>query len=331
VLSIFSRAILPGLALCAGLALASRPAAAQLPDSAPAAARTGPRVLNGRVLKKGVPVAGASVTLHRVTSAASGPVSTVASADDGGFRFTLPPADTGFSVFFTTVDYLTVRYFGPPVHTDEAGAGYQVAVYDTTSSLPGAVKTARRDVVLMPQNDGGWEVDEVIRVRNTGDLSLVASPGSHTWEFQLPTSAVDFEAGEGDVAPDQLRLVGDRVFLLASLVPGDREIFVRYRLPAGAESAITLPDGVDTMNVFVRQPSPEITVAPLVARPPVAVEGENFLQFSGTNLQPGTKLALAWVSPTRFPISPVTAGIGAAVLLLALGTAAAVRNRNLSV
>src|SRR5690606_9720451 len=136
-----------------------------------------------------------------------------------------------------------------------------------------------------PQNGGGWEVDEVLRVRNTSDRSLVPGPGKSSWEFQLPAAAIDFEAGEGDVAPDQIRRVGDRVFLLASLVPGDREVFVRYRLPASADlDSIGLTDGVDTMNVFVRQPAPKVTIAPLAAKPPVTVQGESFLQFTGTDL-----------------------------------------------
>jgi hypothetical protein len=315
-----------GLALCAGLAtvrdlVAAPPAAAQEPGS---------RVLVGHVLKAGAPMAGVPVTLHRVTSSASGPLATQTSGPDGGFRFTLPPADTGFAVFFTTADYLSVRYFGPPVHQDEATSGYEVAVHDTTSSLPGALKTVRRDLVLLPQTDGGWEVDEIVRVRNASDRTLVPRAGQGTWDFQLPEGATDFQTGEGDVTPDQLRLVGDRVFLVTSLVPGDRDVYVRYRLPAGhSSSAITLRDGADTVNVFVQQPSPEVTAAPLVARPPVTVEGEKFLQFSGTSVAPGTRVAIRWKAPAHLPFSPVVAGIGAAVLILAVGTAAAVRNRDL--
>jgi hypothetical protein len=275
-------------------------------------------------------MAGVPVTLHRVTSTASGPVATRTSGADGSFRFTLPPADTGFAVFFTTADYLSVRYFGPPVHRDETTTGYQVEVHDTTSSLPGALKTVRRDLVLLPQTDGGWEVDEVVRVLNTSDRTLVPRPGQGAWDFHLPEGAVDFETGEGDITPDQLRVVGDRVFLVSSLVPGDRDIYVRYRLPAGrSSSAIPLQDGADTVNVFVQQPSPDVTVAPLVARPPVTVQGEKFLQFSGTSVAPGTKLALHWSAPAHLPFSPVVAGIGAAVLLLAVGTAAAVLNLDL--
>jgi hypothetical protein len=319
VLFIRSRAFALGLALCAGLSLV-------LPSLA--TAQAGERVLTGHVVRKDTAVPGAHVTLHRVTAAASGPVATATSAADGEFRFVLPPADTGFAVFFTTVDYLSVRYFGPPVHRDEAATDYRVAVYDTTSSLPGAVRTARRDLVLLPQTDGSWEVDEILRVRNSADRTLVPHPGTPAWAFQLPTGAVDFETGEGDVAADQLRLVGDRVFLVTSVTPGDREVVVRYRLPAGVDaSSIALEDGADTMNLFIRQPAPAFTAAPLIARPPVTVEGESFLQFSGTALKPGTTLALRWKAPAKLPVSPVVAGIGAALILLALGTAAAIRNR----
>jgi hypothetical protein len=313
---------IPRLALFAGLALHS---AAPLP-----AQSTTPRVLQGRVVKHGEPVGGAEVTLHRVTRSASGPMARRTSGSDGGFRFELPPAQdtSGFTVYFTTAEYEGVRYFGAPLHAGDPVGPYQLQVYDTTSSLADSVLTARRDAVFVPGNDGGWEVNEVMRIANLAGRTLVPRDGIRSWELPLPAGATDFEAGEGEVAPDQLRLVGDRVLLLAPLVPGQHEIFLRYRLTAGAE-ATTLPlsGRTDTLNLYVRQPAPRVTVEGLESTRSVEVQGESFIQYGGTDLPATTRISLSFAASGGVPLNPVYAGVGAAVLLLLLGTWVALRQR----
>jgi hypothetical protein len=292
--------------------------------AAPAPAQSGApeaRVLQGRVVKHGEPVAGAEVTLHRVTSSASGPVSEQRSAPDGSFRFVLPPVDTaGFTVFFTTAEYRAVRYFGAPLHEGEPPEGYAVQVYDTTSSLPDSVVLARRDAVLIPGNDGGWEVNEIVRVRNVAGRTLVPRDGIRSWELRLPANAREFEAGEGEVAPEQIRLVGDRVVLLSPLVPGEHELFFRYTLPAGTDSAaFPLAGPVDTLNLYVRQPAPRVTVQGLANTRSVTVQGERFIQYGATGLPASSRISLAFDDAGGPPVSPVAAGVGAAVVLLLLG------------
>lgn len=306
-----------GLALCAGLSF--------VPGSI---AQQAPRVLSGRVVKGGQTVAGAAVTLHRVTGQASGPVATGTSDARGTFRFPLEAADTGFAVFFATVEHQSVRYFGPPVHRDQEPADYAVEVFDTTSVTPGALQHTRRDVVLIPQTDGGWEVNEVLRIRNPGRRTLVPGKEIATLELRLPEGATDFEAGEGDIPPEQVKAMGTRVFLLTSFTPGIRELFLRYRLPPGLSSAkLPVRAATDTINVYVRQPSPQVRVAGLKTTKTLEVQGEKFVQYGATDVAVGESVGLEWTGPSSGPVSPVAGGVAAALLLLGVGSWAAYRNR----
>jgi len=285
--------------------------------------------LVGRVLKEGTPIGGAVVTLHQVTPRSSGVVSRQETAAEGRFRFALPPRDTSrFTVFFTTVDYQSVRYFGMPVHPGEVTPDYTVEVFDTTSSLPGAISLARRDLILLPEAEGGWTVNEVVRIVNRGRKTLVSSRGMPTWQFPIPDGAVEFQAGEGEGDASGVQLMGSRVLVTGSLIPGARELLLRYRLPASLKRAdLPLPTAADTLNVFVRQPSPEVTVAGLASTRTVEFENERFVQYGGTALRTGTVVRIAW---TRggLPVHPALAGVAAALLVLAAGSWAAYRNRN---
>jgi hypothetical protein len=323
------RAVLVAAALSLGLAPPSPSsltvAAAQ---SAPGAGDS-LEVLRGRVVKDGAPVAGVAITLHRVTPTVSGELETRSTGADGGFEFRLPRADTAsFSVFFATAEYQAVRYFGRPLHPDEVAGDYLVEVHDTATVLTEPVRIARRDVVLIPEQAGGWEVNEIVRIRNPSSQTLVSRSGMPAWEFRIPAAAVDFEAGEGEVLADEVRRMGDRVFLLTPLIPGERELFLRYRIP-GSERRIALPSdsGVDTINVFVRQPSPVVTVEGLQTTEVLTAGQERFLRYGGADFEPGSAVSLAWKASATPPISPNAAAVGVTVLVLLFGLAFARRSR----
>ncbi|HEX6068856.1 MAG TPA: hypothetical protein VFZ18_03515, partial [Longimicrobiaceae bacterium] len=234
---------LRGAAACA--------AAALLMVSSAWAQTDAERSLEGTVRLGDQPVPSVPVTLHRVTPNESGPLGQQVSGADGSFRFALPPTDTAdFEVFFATAEYATVRYFGEPIHRGAAVVDYAVEVYDTASALPGAIRVARRDVVLLPEAQGGWEANEIIRLHNGADRTLVSAGGMPTWEMMLPPGITDFQAGEGDLTAAEVSRMGDRVLVLAPLIPGDRELFLRYRIPESLELAVLeIGAPTDTMNV----------------------------------------------------------------------------------
>ncbi|MBW3627814.1 MAG: hypothetical protein KY464_00830 [Gemmatimonadetes bacterium] len=285
--------------------------------------------LVGRVVKENTPVPQVEVSLHQVTAQRSGMIARAPSAADGSFSFVLPPSDSaGFNVFFVTVEHQGVRYFGAPVHRGEVPAGYSVAVFDTTSSLPGAVRIARRGVILFPETDGSWSANELIRVVNTARKTLVPAGGAPVWEFPLPEGATEFEVTEGDAANPELQVMGQRALFVGSLTPGPREIFVRYRLPADQPAIELNTLGVtDTFDVFIPEGAAQVTVSGLPDTKVTAVENQRFVQYSGTNLPTNHLIRVAW-GGSGPPVDPVVAGLVVAVAILAVGTWLGFRNRD---
>jgi hypothetical protein len=125
-----------------------------------------------------------------------------------------------------------------------------------------------------------------------------------------------------DDAGDMLRM-GDRVLLLSPLLPGTREVFVRYRLPATPRSVV-LPEGISqgTLSLFVRQPSTEMIVRGLEPAGLTQAEGERFLRFSGEGGQP---VELTWAAPRLPWATPIATGVLALAILLAGGLVFALR------
>ena len=297
--------------------------------ASPAAAQ---QRLLGRVLLGGAPQAGVPVTLHRVTSDSSGPVGAGSTAPDGSFVLALPPADTskGFSVFFATAEFRGVRYFGPPLHPGDAGTGYAVEVFDTASASrsPGAVTVARRDVIVLPEDDGSAEVNEIVRIRNSARQALVLGSGASTWEFRIPKGVVAFEVGNGQIAPDAVVRRDDRVLVTATIPPGEQELFVRYRLARGTtRTELPVTAATDSMSLFVRQPAPETVVDGLAAPVAVQAEGDSFLRYNGAGLGPRSAVVMEWDNPGAPPVDPRFAAVGAAGLVLAAGAGLALRRR----
>ena len=286
--------------------------------------------LRGRVVREGRGVPDVQVTLHRVTRDSSGVVAKSTSGPGGEFRFRPPPAsDSGFTVLFATVEWQGVRYFGTPLHPTQPRERYEVAVFDTASAarLRDAVRLARRDLVLLPEEGNGWEVNEIIQVENGGERTLVSTDGRPTWEFSIPEEATGFEAGDAGLGMVDVRRMGNRVLLTTPLRPGTQELVVRYRIPR-AVRRVAVPVGTATgeLSVLVRQPAPEMEIRGLIGPRPEMLAGEAFQRYSATELQPGASVRIGWRDPSQAPVSPVLAASLVAGLLLAGGMGAAVRN-----
>ncbi|HEU0015246.1 MAG TPA: hypothetical protein VFQ45_16260 [Longimicrobium sp.] len=295
------------------------------------------QTLAGRVVKAGRGVAGAPVELHRVGAQQQGLVARGTSGADGRFSFALPQVDTaaGFNVFFATALADGVRYFGPALHPGEQGAGYEIAVYDTTSARAAldSLRVARRDVILSPGVRGGWEVAEVVRVRNPGRRTVVGRDGMPAFGVAIPPRASDFETGDseqlaqlGITQPRDLVLMGGRVLSTIPIPPGDRDLFYRYRLPPGRSVELPLAQATDTVEVYVRQPSPKLRVSGLAAGPPLESEGETYQRWVGTALRAGTAVTLR-ARRRGSPVDPRVAAVVVTTLLLTMGAFAALRRR----
>lgn len=286
--------------------------------------------LHGSVVLNDQPVPETAVTLHRVGRDTAGVVAEMISDAGGRFEFTLPAPDpTGFTVYFAAAERGGVPYYGPPIHVGDSIADYTVEVYDTTSSAAVAesIRTLRRDVVMLPDEIGGWEVNEVVRLLNPSKSTLVSAGGMPTWQFEIPAGATDFQAGEGEVPADQVRTMGDQVMLLTPVPPGPLELFLRYRIPA-EENSFELPvsNVTDSLNLFVRQPSPALDIAGLDPKELISVEDERFAQYSAANVAPDDQITINWTEQGP-PVDPIVAAASVLVFSLVIGGWVASRRR----
>ncbi|HEX7240195.1 MAG TPA: hypothetical protein VF263_08015 [Longimicrobiaceae bacterium] len=293
--------------------------------AAPAAAQR----LRGTVALGKAGVEGVPVTLHRVARDTSGAVATAVTGPGGAFDLPLARGaeGEGFSVFFVTAEFRGVRYFGPPIHPDDAPAAYAVPVYDTVSAAAaaGRVRLAKRDVVIIPEEDGGAEVNEVIRLGNSADRTVVVGSGSSVWEFRLPEGVAAFEVGESDITPQEVVRRGDRVLVTAPLPPGERDLFVRYRLRRGATRTVfPLPSRPDSMSLFVRQPSVEVRVPGFSAPVAVETEGETYLRFTAA-APAAREVVMEWKRAGPPPVDPRIAAAVVTGLVLTAGAGLALR------
>ncbi len=289
-----------------------------------------PSILFGRVVHDGVGVPGNPVALHRITPQESGEIASTTTDENGAFAFPLEPVPgASFTVYFATADYQSVRFFGHPLHPDSAAvAEYILPVFDTTSVLAEPIRLAARDIFMIGDEIGGWEVLEILKIVNPTDRALVGTGGLGPWEFGIPEGATDFQVGQADVLPHELSWVGDRVLHLTPVTPGTREAFISYRLPRGPRrSTLLIGEETDTLNVFVRQPSHLTAITGLTEARRVNAEGEEFLQYTALGLGPGAAVSLQWSRGQGPPVDPVLAAIAITLVLLAAGATAAARNR----
>jgi hypothetical protein len=296
--------------------------------------------VTGRVVRAGQPVPGAQVELHRVTRDTSGMLASGVSGADGRFTFRLPPADTGgFNVVFATAMVDGVRYFGPALHPGDPGVGYEVVAYDTTSAAAAidSVRVARRDVIVVAGQLGGWEVAEIVRVENPLGRTVVGVGGKPVFGMPIPPGATDFQTDDPALSeseserPRDLVLMGGRVLATVPLTPGGRDFFFRYRLPPKTGTLnLPLSGRTDTLALYVRQPAPGVRVQGLPAGEPFEAEGEKFLRYTGTRLSPGARISVRSGGHGGAPVDPRLAAGIATALVLAAGAWFALRRRGTS-
>jgi len=300
------------------------------------ASPAGAQVLTGRVTVAGSPLPGARIELHRVTRTERGIIRQLQTDASGRFSLTLPPpADSGFTVYFATAIANGVRYFGPPLHGGEGSSDYLIEAYDTTSSSAAAdsVTVVRRDVIFASGAQGGWEVAELVRLRNPTRRTLVPAADRPVVSVALPEGIRSFEAGAGDQPADssaqgELVPIGSRAWVRAPFVPGERDFVFRYRLPSTPQRvALPVDRPTDSLTVYVRQPAPDAEVRGIPEVAPLAAEGERFRRYVGAALMPNAKVEMDWRGPRGAPVDPRWAALAVVALILSAGAWMAWRRR----
>lgn len=278
--------------------------------------------LRGEVSLAGGPLPEGTVVLHQVSEAGSGEIDSVRVNADGTFQVRLPHVPdhaTRPEIFFASVEYGGLLYFGPAVtEAVQLDSVYRIQAYDTLSVPPGGASiplTARN--LFLEKSTEGWTVTDVFQLNHGGDKTLYSPEEGIVWAYPVPSSATDFQLGQADLAPDAIQIINGRLEVSSPLPPGEKYLMVRYRLTE-EEFSVPLPGRTERVEVLVREPAPAFEFPPLVLSSPVELEpGNAFRRFAGDDLVDSEVQVRAAPEPWSLP--PEWVGLLMAGLLGAAG------------
>jgi hypothetical protein len=280
-------------------------------------------VASGRVLRPetatdSIGISGVRVVLHRVGQLAQGPVDSTVSGPDGRFRFRFR-ADTA-AIYLLSARHRGIEYFSTPVHTNPARPDTAIAlvVYDTSSRAP-VTLSARHLVVARPGEGGDRDVLDLLVLSNAGRLARVAPDSlGASWVGPLPAGSEGLDVGEGDVSPDAVRRRHDSLVVSAPIAPGEKQLAVQYRLPAGLRDLVLpLGDSGTRVNLLLEEGGARVS-GPLTLADSQQIQGRSFHRWTGV-AGAGATIRVALPGPPGTP----TSWLVALVVLLGAGLAAA--------
>lgn len=145
------------------------------------------------------------------------------------------------------------------------------------------IPLAARNLFLEKATEG-WTVTDVFELNHEGDKTLYSPEEGIVWSYPIPPSAMDFQLGQADLAPDAIQVLNGRVEVSSPLPPGQRYLMIRYRL-AKEEFVLPLPGRTDKMEILVREPAPAFEFPPLTLSSPVELEpGNAFRRYAADGL-----------------------------------------------
>ena len=249
-------------------------------------------ILAGEVRIGNEPADSGTVVLHRVSPSSpdlTGRVDSVRVIAGGRFEFAVDAASDsiGGDVFFASILYQNVLYFGGPVAGPADIDGlYVVQGYRSVGVGPGTRLPVRiRNVFVERARPGpGWFITDLFEVENDLDVTLVASEEGATWSHALPPGALGFSVGPGDVAPEAASFSGGRVHVSAPIPPGEQVYLFRYSVP---EDSFTLPmeGATGSMELLFNEPAGELSVTGLASLGPMEMDGGTFRRFAGREME----------------------------------------------
>lgn len=249
-------------------------------------------VLSGQVLVGDVPADTGTVVLHRVSPTFTGEVDSTSVGPDGVFEVPVPELadEPAGDVFFASIRYRNVLYVGGAItSTADLTDTYVIRAHPTVGAGPGISLPIRvRNFFAVRDDPGpGWSVTDLFELRNDFGATVVASEAGASWSYALPPEAVDFEVGESDLPPGAASFGGGRLHVSAPIPPGESVYVLRYRIPTG-EFTIPLEGVTESMELLVREPADDLSVAGLMATEPITLDDVTYRRFAGRELAPST-------------------------------------------
>jgi hypothetical protein len=271
------------------------------------------------------------VVLHAVSAGGGGqPIDSARTDGRGAYTLTIHRPDSS-AIYVVSSWRAGIAYFSEPVPRDGQGARTSLQplyVYDTSSTGP-AMRLARRLVtVTKVKQDGTRDVLELIELENPGTATRVAADTLRpTWAGAIPTTAIQFQVGQGDVSPQAVALRGDSVSVYGPLPPRERkQLSYAYVLPATVRR-IDLPidQATDEVDLLLEDTAAVVTARALDSLGVENIEGRRFARYRSAGLAAGAPLAIVFTERRLTPEAVVPWVVGLAGLALALGFVVALR------
>jgi hypothetical protein len=259
--------------------------------------------VSGRVLRGGqdsVPLRGSWAVLHRVTRSAGGPVDSVRTNASGRYTMQVPRARAeadSAAVYIVSTSYDSLAYFSvpfnalgrPAVHVED------LVVYRTTRGTPPITLARRLVTIAKPAQDGTRDVLEILELENAGVTTRITDDTLQpTWAGSIPAVAVQFRGGQGDISPDAMKRVGDSVFVLGPIPPGQvKQLSYAYLLPADrARLVLRIDQPTKDLNLLVEDTTAVVGAPRLESLGVRAVEQRNFAAYRAGALAAGDSVTI---------------------------------------
>ena len=273
-------------------------------------------------LKTERPIAGVTVTVHRVGNDSSGPVDSVVTDAQGLYRINYRRFGNDDAIYFAAAVYRGIAYFSAPLKSlHAAGEDGEITVFDTTSRPIDLHVRGHHLVVSAPRPDGIRSIVEVWELSNDTTATLVQRDSTASvWTTPLPSGATDFAGGEGDVSGASMRASAGRVRLQAPFGPGVKQLSYSYSLPASAFPLSLKADAAAVvMEVLVEESGAQVTGTNLRAMAAATTGGRTFKRFLAQDVPAGSVTKVTVPVTTQALRTKVLVALACVISLVMLG------------
>jgi hypothetical protein len=276
-------------------------------------------------LKTDVPVAGVTVTLHRVATDSSGPIDSVVTDAKGRYRIDYRRFGSDDAIYFAAAIYRGIAYFSAPLKSLRAsGEEGEITVFDTTSKPVELHVRGHHYVVSAPRPDGIRSIVEVWELSNDTTATVVQRDSTTpVWTTPLPKGAAEFAGGEGDVSAASLRVGGGQVQLNAPFGPGVKQLSYSYSLPASSfPVTLNIDRPTVVLELLVEEAGAQVSGTNLRSMAAATTGGRTFKRFLAQDVPAGSFATVTVPVTTqalRTKVLIALAGVIAVVMAGALG------------
>jgi len=290
-------------------------------------------VVTGRVLDgpTGRPAARTWVVLHQVSMGGGGqPIDSTRTDARGTYALTIRRPDSA-AIYVASTWRAGIAYFSEPTAPGRSTSSLRpLYVYDTSSTGP-AVRVIRRLVtVAKEKRDGSRDVLELLELVNPGVATRVARDTLRpTWAGAIPSVAIQFRVGQGDVSPQVVTRRGDSVAVYGPLPPDERkQLSYTYVLSATVRRvSVPIDQPTDEVDLLLEDTAAVVTAGKLDSLGAEDIGGRRFARYRTPPLPAGAALAIVFTERRFAPESLVPFVIGFAALVLAVGFVVALRRK----